>query len=78
MTGGLVGYVSGNAEGLHRQRLCRLGPSGTTAAGGLIGQADGAVTAELRYADYYLYNSDKTNGQTGGLFGGASGRARSV
>ena len=32
VTGGLVGYVSGNAE-VHRQQLCRLGPSGYDGGG---------------------------------------------
>ena len=73
VTGGLVGYVSGNAEVSIDSSFAASVLRGTTAAGGLIGQADGAVTAERCYADCYLYNSDKTNGQTGGLFGGSIG-----
>ena len=73
VTGGLVGYVSGNAEVSIDSSFAASVLRGTTAAGGLIGQTDGAVTAERCYADCYLYNSDKTNGQTGGLFGGSIG-----
>ena len=72
VTGGLVGYVSGNAEVSIDSSFAASVLRGTTAAGGLIGQADGAVTAERCYADCYLY-SDETNGQTGGLFGGSIG-----
>ena len=70
VTGGLVGYVSGNAEVSIDSSFAASVLQGTTAAGGLIGQADGAVTAERCYADCYLY-SDETNGQTGGLIGGS-------
>ncbi len=70
VTGGLVGYVSGNAEVSIDSSFAASVLRGTTAAGGLIGQADGAVTAERCYADCYLY-SDETNGQTGGLIGGS-------
>ena len=70
VTGGLVGYVSGNAEVSIDSSFAASVLRGTTAAGGLIGQADGAVTAERCYADCYLY-SDETNGRTGGLIGGS-------
>ncbi len=70
VTGGLVGYVSGNAEVSINSSFAASVLRGTTAAGGLIGQADGAVTAERCYADCYLY-SDETNGRTGGLIGGS-------
>lgn len=70
VTGGLVGYVSGNAEVSIDSSFAASVLQGTTAAGGLIGQADGAVTAERCYADCYLY-SDETNGRTGGLIGGS-------
>ena len=51
---GLVGYVSGNAEVSIDSSFAASVLRGTTAAGGLIGQADGAVTAECCYADCYL------------------------
>lgn len=70
VTGGLVGYVSGNAEVSIDSSFAASVLRGTTTAGGLIGQADGAVTAERCYADCYLY-SDETNGRTGGLIGGS-------
>lgn len=70
VTGGLIGYVSGNAEVSIDSSFAASVLRGTTAAGGLIGQTDGAVTAERCYADCYLY-SDETNGRTGGLIGGS-------
>lgn len=70
VTGGLVGRVESGARVAINSSFAASVLRGTTAAGGLIGQADGAVTAERCYADCYLY-SDETNGRTGGLIGGS-------
>lgn len=70
VTGGLVGRVESGARVEINSSFAASVLRGTTAAGGLIGQADGAVTAERCYADCYLY-SDETNGRTGGLIGGS-------
>lgn len=70
VTGGLAGRVESGARVEINSSFAASVLRGTTAAGGLIGQADGAVTAERCYADCYLY-SDETNGRTGGLIGGS-------
>lgn len=70
VTGGLAGRVESGARVAINSSFAASVLRGTTAAGGLIGQADGAVTAERCYADCYLY-SDETNGRTGGLIGGS-------
>ena len=77
VTGGLVGYVSGNAEVSIDSSFAASVLRGTTAGGGLIGSISGGIKEtriESSYADCYLY-SNMTNGQTGGLIGGSEGKA---
>ena len=80
-TGGLIGAVTGGTVTISRSFAATV-LEGETAAGGLIGRSDAAVTLKESYADCYVYSgesgTDGKAGLAGGLIGEQSGAVRAT